>query len=98
MFRYLADLSPALRGVTFSCSSREKIGVVGRTGSGKSTLSMALFRIAELVSGRVLIDGVDLAAVALKDLRSRVAVIPQSPVLFSGVRAAAVASRRRGTS
>jgi ABC-type multidrug transport system fused ATPase/permease subunit len=58
--------------------------VVGRTGSGKSTLGLCLFRMLELASGRIVIDGVDVGAVPLSTLRSRLSIIPQDPVLFTG--------------
>jgi ATP-binding cassette subfamily C (CFTR/MRP) protein 1 len=73
-----------LKGVSFAVNAREKVGIVGRTGAGKSSLIMALFRINGLSGGRILLDGVDIATVPLHTLRSRLAIIPQSPVLFKG--------------
>ncbi|DAZ99379.1 TPA: hypothetical protein N0F65_005281 [Lagenidium giganteum] len=74
--------SYVLRNVSFTISSGEKIGVVGRTGSGKSSLTMALFRIHEITRGRVLVDGIDVRELSLRDLRSRLRVIPQAPVFY----------------
>ncbi|RWV83961.1 hypothetical protein GW17_00054367 [Ensete ventricosum] len=70
--------------VTVSIRGGEKIGVVGRTGSGKSTLIQALFRIVEPSEGQIIIDGVDISTLGLHDLRSRFGIIPQEPVLFEG--------------
>ncbi len=82
--RYRPDLPPVLRGVTFAAAPAEKVGVAGRTGCGKSTLMAALFRLVEPASGRVVIDGIDVAGIGLRDLRSRLALVPQDPVIFSG--------------
>ncbi|NWZ19112.1 MRP7 protein, partial [Asarcornis scutulata] len=81
---YRAGLPNALDGVSFTVYPGEKVGVVGRTGSGKSTLFLALFRMLELKAGRILLDGVDSRLVGLEELRSRLAIIPQDPFLFSG--------------
>ncbi|RLN32800.1 hypothetical protein BBJ28_00020059 [Nothophytophthora sp. Chile5] len=84
VFSYKEGGAPVLKNVSFDIKNDEKIGIVGRTGAGKSSLTMALFRINELVSGRILIDGVDISTVPLHTLRSRMSIIPQSPVLFKG--------------
>jgi ABC-type multidrug transport system fused ATPase/permease subunit len=81
---YRPELGPVLHGITFAVAPREKVGVAGRTGCGKSTLMMALCRIVEPQSGRVVIDGIDTSTIGLLDLRSRLALVPQDPVLFSG--------------
>ncbi|XP_073949376.1 multidrug-Resistance like Protein 1 isoform X4 [Choristoneura fumiferana] len=75
---------PALRGVTCAVAPRDKLGIVGRTGAGKSTLTLGLFRIVEAMSGKIMIDGIDIATIGLHQLRSRITIIPQDPVLFSG--------------
>lgn len=80
---YAPDLPPVLDGLTFSAVN-QRVGVVGRTGAGKSTLSLALFRFLEARRGSVRIDGIDISKIKLHDLRSRLAIIPQDPVLFSG--------------
>ncbi|EHA49824.1 multidrug resistance-associated protein 1 [Pyricularia oryzae 70-15] len=82
--RYAPDLPPVLKGLTFTVEGRQRIGVVGRTGAGKSSLTLALFRFLEATEGKVLIDGIDISTIRLHDLRSRLAIIPQDPVLFSG--------------
>ena len=82
--RYRDDLDPVLRGITFETRASEKVGIVGRTGCGKSTLMLALFRLVEPFSGSIIIDGVNCLSIGLRDLRSRLALVPQDPVLFSG--------------
>lgn len=81
---YAPDLPPVLKGVTFSVSRNQRVGVVGRTGAGKSSLTLAIFRFLEARSGSIVIDGIDISTIKLFDLRSRLAIIPQDPVLFSG--------------
>jgi ABC-type multidrug transport system fused ATPase/permease subunit len=73
-----------LKGVSLSIKPSEKIGIVGRTGSGKSTLLISLLRIVELAEGEIIIDGWNIARMGLRDLRSRIAIIPQEPILFVG--------------
>ena len=82
--RYAPDGKPALNQLSFHLRPKEKVGLVGRTGAGKSSVGIALFRIVELAGGRITIDGHDAATVGLDDLRRAVAVIPQDPVLFHG--------------
>ncbi|TMW55712.1 hypothetical protein Poli38472_010594 [Pythium oligandrum] len=82
--RYRDGLEFVLRGVSFTVQPGHKVGVCGRTGSGKSTLMNALFRTVELAQGSVRIDGVDIASISLHALRSKLTIIPQDPVLFSG--------------
>ncbi|KAM7307662.1 ATP-binding cassette sub-family C member 2-like [Ixodes scapularis] len=78
------DLPDALKGVTFSVQSYEKVGVVGRTGAGKSSLVLALLRVLKASQGRITIDSVDITQVPLKRLRSAITVIPQDPILVRG--------------
>uniref|UniRef100_A0A3B1IP99 Canalicular multispecific organic anion transporter 1-like n=1 Tax=Astyanax mexicanus TaxID=7994 RepID=A0A3B1IP99_ASTMX len=82
--RYRPQLDLVLHGITCHIHSKEKIGIVGRTGAGKSSLTNCLFRIIEAADGRILIDGENIASMGLHDLRSRLTIIPQDPVLFSG--------------
>ncbi|KAI9352851.1 hypothetical protein BDR26DRAFT_1002960 [Obelidium mucronatum] len=82
--RYSNDSPMVLHGISVEIGAREKVGVVGRTGAGKSTLTMAMFRIIEPAGGKIVIDGVDVSQIGLEDLRSRLTIIPQDPVLFAG--------------
>ncbi|XP_006067665.2 ATP-binding cassette sub-family C member 2 isoform X1 [Bubalus bubalis] len=82
--RYRPELDLALKGITCDIKSTEKIGVVGRTGAGKSSLTNCLFRILEAAGGQITIDGVDIASIGLHDLREKLTIIPQDPILFSG--------------
>nr|AIN44105.1 multidrug resistance-associated protein 5-like protein [Laodelphax striatellus] len=75
--RYRQCLQPSLKGISFSTRPAERIGIVGRTGAGKSSLLASLFRLVELSSGQIVIDTVDIAMIGLRQLRSRLAVIPQ---------------------
>jgi ABC-type multidrug transport system fused ATPase/permease subunit len=77
-------LPPVLRGLTFTLLPRQKVGVCGRTGAGKSSLFSVLFRLHGIQSGSVVIDGVDIHSIGLADLRSHMSIIPQNPVIFSG--------------
>ncbi|KAL8033751.1 hypothetical protein ABFX02_13G178300 [Erythranthe guttata] len=82
--RYRPGLPPVLKGLSFTIYPHQKVGIVGRTGAGKSSMVNALFRIVELERGRILIDDFDVAKFGLTDLRKVLSIIPQSPVLFSG--------------
>lgn len=81
--RYRRDLPAVLDGVTFTAASGERVGIVGRTGAGKSSLVAALFRLTELEAGRILVDGVDIAQLPLATLRSRLSILPQEAFIFS---------------
>ncbi|KAF7976598.1 hypothetical protein HWV62_6090 [Athelia sp. TMB] len=84
VFKYRPELPPVLKGVTMSIAAGEKIGIVGRTGAGKSSIMTALYRLVELSAGKITIDGVDISTVGLSKLRSSLSIIPQDPLLFSG--------------
>ncbi|KAH7105792.1 ABC protein [Auriculariales sp. MPI-PUGE-AT-0066] len=81
---YRKDLPPVLNGINVDIKAGEKIGVVGRTGAGKSSLLVCLYRIVELTRGSIVLDGVDISTLPLTDLRSKISIIPQDPLLFSG--------------
>ncbi|XP_054155703.1 multidrug resistance-associated protein 1-like [Oppia nitens] len=82
--RYRQGLDLVIKGIDIDIKSGEKIGIVGRTGAGKSSLTLALFRLIEPAMGRIVIDGIDISQLGLHELRSRLTIIPQEPVLFSG--------------
>ncbi|KAJ6647722.1 Multidrug resistance-associated protein 1 [Pseudolycoriella hygida] len=82
--RYRDGLELVLKGISFKINGGEKVGIVGRTGAGKSSLTLSLFRIIESAGGSIIIDGQDISSLGLHDLRSRLTIIPQDPVLFSG--------------
>ncbi|GMH15889.1 hypothetical protein Nepgr_017730 [Nepenthes gracilis] len=82
--KYLPSLPAALQGVTFTIAGGTQVGVIGRTGAGKSSILNALFRLAPICTGRVLVDGINIEDVSVRDLRPRLAVVPQSPFLFQG--------------
>jgi ABC-type multidrug transport system fused ATPase/permease subunit len=82
--RWRPELPPCLKGVTLDVPAGAKLGVVGRTGAGKTSLLMALFRVMEAERGRVLVDGVDVAALGLDELRQALSIVPQDATLFSG--------------
>ena len=82
--RYRKNLDLVLRGVTVTFTGGHKIGIVGRTGSGKSTIMLCLLRILEAAEGKIIVDGRDIAQLSLDDLRSKITIILQDPCLFSG--------------
>lgn len=82
--RYRAELDPVLRNLTFRIAPHEKVGIVGRTGAGKSSLALALFRALEAETGKILIDGMDIGMIGLRDLRESITIVPQEPTLFMG--------------
>uniref|UniRef100_A0A3Q0SKS5 ABC-type glutathione-S-conjugate transporter n=1 Tax=Amphilophus citrinellus TaxID=61819 RepID=A0A3Q0SKS5_AMPCI len=82
--QYRKGLELALKGISLRIHEREKVGIVGRTGAGKSSLALGIFRILEAAKGKIFVDGVNIADIGLHDLRSRITIIPQDPVLFSG--------------
>lgn len=82
--RYRPDLEPVLKDLTFSVQPGERVGIVGRTGAGKSSLALALFRGLEAAEGKIVIDDVDIALIGLQDLREAITIVPQDPTLFTG--------------
>lgn len=83
-FAYRPGLPVVLKNLNLNIKSGEKIGICGRTGAGKSTIMSALYRLNELESGKIIIDGVDISNIGLYDLRRKLAIIPQDPILFRG--------------
>ena len=82
--RYRADLEPVLKDLTIDIKAEEKVGIVGRTGAGKSSLALAVFRGLEADSGKIFIDNVDIGQIGLQDLRENLTIVPQDPTLFTG--------------
>ncbi|KAK7954832.1 hypothetical protein PG996_015635 [Apiospora saccharicola] len=82
--RYRANLPLVLKGMNMHVMGGERVGIVGRTGAGKSSIMSTLFRLVELSGGHITIDGLDISTLGLHDLRSRLAIIPQDPTLFRG--------------
>ncbi|OBZ66416.1 Metal resistance protein YCF1 [Grifola frondosa] len=82
--RYRPELDFVLKDISVKINPKEKIGICGRTGSGKSSLLLSLFRVIEPSSGSIYIDGVDVTKIGLHDLRSAISIVPQSPDLFEG--------------
>lgn len=76
VLKYRPELETALNGLSFKINPGEKIGIVGRTGAGKSTITLAISRIVEIMSGQILIDGVDITKERLHEVRSKLTVIP----------------------
>ncbi|KAK0517857.1 hypothetical protein OC842_007977, partial [Tilletia horrida] len=82
--KYAPELPDVLKGVSFKVVGGTKVGIVGPTGCGKSTTVQSLFRFVEFAGGSIEIDGLDISKVGLKDLRSRIQIVPQDPVILSG--------------
>lgn len=82
--RYRPGLELVLKNLTLHVQGGEKVGIVGRTGAGKSSMTLCLFRILEAAEGEIFIDGLNVAHIGLHDLRSQLTIIPQDPILFSG--------------
>ena len=84
MLKYRPDTEVVLDNLSFFVNPGEKIGVVGRTGAGKSTICLSMSRIVEIIEGKILIDNIDIRSVNLNYLRSKITVIPQDPTMFTG--------------
>ncbi|KDP39246.1 hypothetical protein JCGZ_01003 [Jatropha curcas] len=82
--RYTPHMPLVLRGLTCTFPGGKKTGIVGRTGSGKSTLIQTIFRIVEPAAGQIVIDGINISLIGLHNLRSRISIIPQDPTMFEG--------------
>lgn len=82
--RYSPELPRVIKNISFHVEPKNKIGIVGRTGAGKSTIITAFFRFLDPETGRILIDGVDICKIGLKNLRQAITIIPQDPTLFTG--------------
>jgi ABC-type multidrug transport system fused ATPase/permease subunit len=82
--KYRLNCDLALKDINININSKEKIGIVGRTGSGKSSLTLSLFRVVEAFKGKITIDGQDIADVPLKKLRRAISIVPQEPFLLEG--------------
>ena len=82
--KYREELEPSIKELSFTVQPNMKVGIVGRTGAGKSSILQALFRLCELKEGKILIDGVDISQLGLHILRKNIAYIPQSPFLLQG--------------
>ena len=81
---YRSELDPTLKNINLTINPEEKIGIVGRTGAGKSTLALSLFRLVDPVSGSITIDSIPISEIGIHDLRHRITIIPQDAVIFSG--------------
>lgn len=82
--RYRVDFDMVLKKITFKVRPGEKVGVVGRTGAGKSSMALAIFRALEAEEGKILVDNVDIGLIGLQDLRENIVMVPQDPTLFTG--------------
>ncbi|KAL4728877.1 Transporter of the ATP-binding cassette (ABC) [Fusarium chlamydosporum] len=81
---YRKELNPVLQNISLKIEPQEKVGIVGRTGAGKSSLALAIFRALEADKGKILIDGLDIGSIGLQDLRENITIVPQDPTLFHG--------------
>lgn len=82
--KYRPDTELVLHNLSFEVQKGHKIGVVGRTGAGKSTICLAISRIVELTEGSILVDDLDISEMSIETLRARITVIPQDPTMFTG--------------
>lgn len=82
--RYRKELDPVLKNISLKINPKEKVGIVGRTGAGKSSLALAIFRALEADEGKIQIDGLDIGTIGLQDLRENITIVPQDPTLFHG--------------